>query len=108
MKKISIKMKHQMVCALDQWLQSCIESETKNEAELSLSECCAIALIASWRLGKLHPKTHFYTTEKTAFKMDAATAFALLHLIDLYRLPATSYLGNELLKINNEINQFFK
>jgi hypothetical protein len=107
MKKISIKMKHEAVCLLDEWLQASLEAEANQDAQLVWAECCVVAVLTSWRLSKVHPKTHFYVSEKVSFKLDAGTAFGLMHLIDLYPIPVTTYLGNELLRINNEINQFF-
>lgn len=106
MKKLTVKLCHNELSSLDKWLEVSIEEQMKEEVT-GYTEACATALIAEWRIKKVHPHTHFFTTSKTTLKLDAALAFALMHYIANYPIPVTSQLGNRLLMVSREIDQHF-
>lgn len=108
MNKIKIVIGYEFICLWDKWLESAMAEEYESRRKRTYGEASVLATVTSFRIQKLHPKTHFVTNKNISFTLDAATALALADFLYSCRLPANSYLGNGLLKIIHEIDQHFQ
>lgn len=105
MKKLSIKLNHDQLLALDAWIDSFVWEEPGRS---SAERCAHLTLLLWWRT-KVQPKTVFRPEpgDFHRFKLDAPTAFALQHAITHYGPDASGYLGNKLIMIQNDIDRHF-
>lgn len=99
-------MTSEMVVAFDNWLAISIEAQLTEP--MGYLERCATALITEWRIKKVHPHTHYYTSNKISFNLDVPLSMALIEFIRCYPIRFTDQLGNGLRQIANEIDQHFQ
>lgn len=105
MKKLTIKLSHDQLTALNAWLEAYIGFWP----DQPLYERSALALLQLWHLTKVCPKTMWPCPpgEYHRLKLDAPLAFALQAFIGEYGVGAGQYLGNKLIQLQGEIDQRF-
>lgn len=106
MKALRLKLKYDEIVELDKWLSLILQPEHWTESNDSEKSVCA--LLTTWHIGKLKPKTFYYTREKLSFKLEAPLAFSFAYVIKEFPLNQLDYLGNSLRRIVGEIDQHFQ
>lgn len=112
MKKLQIKLTFKEALAIDNCLSKILDYYTQQDS-LSYGDKCVWATLESWRIHKLHPKTHYRTESGVvSLKLDAASSMALASIMS-FAIPNTPQVYqdqafNKLTQIFNAIDQHFK